>query len=572
MKVRFKRTITLSLAIVAAITFNALASHSPASQQQAEPVQESWRQPAMGNHGAVTAGHPLAAQAGLEVLQDGGNAIDAVVAMAGVLAVVRPHMNGIGGDTFMLIYDAADGQVHGLNGSGRAGSLADADDLRNRGLSQMPGRGLDAVTVPGTVSAWAAAASRFGSRRLSALMRPAILTAFGGFPVTPKLAADLQASSSVISESSELSRIFKPNGTLLEVGDLLIQENLGNSLRMIAESNGTSFYQGELAGTLADYFATNGGLITRDDLANHTADWVTPLVTSYRGLDVHVLPPNTQGIALLMGLNLLEQFDMDRFSATSPEYLHLLIEAKKLAFADRDEHVADPAGYEAPIDSLISKLYAGEQAGRIDPQRAAVEVGTGQARRFDDDTVVCTATDIQGNVVVLIQSLFNAFGSGEMAGSTGIILQNRGALFSLEPGHPNELQAGRRSYHTLCPTLIMRDGTPVLGLATPGGDGQVQTLMQVINNWHIFDMNIQQAIEAPRFRSYDGLDVSLEDSVGLDTISALESRGHRLRLFWTGQSAAFGGAQGIVILQSGAAGVLYMAGADPRREAIALAW
>ncbi len=564
---RIKRTIILSLAIVVTITFSLFASHP-----QAAPLQESWRQPALGNHGAVTAGHPLAAQAGFDILKNGGNAVDAVVAMAGVLAVVRPHMNGIGGDTFMLIYSAADGQVHGLNGSGRAGSLVDADDLRNRGLQQMPERGLNAVTVPGTVSAWAAAASRFGSRRLSALLQPAILIAFGGFPVTPRLADDLRSASSVISRSSELSRVFMPNGALPEIGDMLIQSNLGESLRLTAESNGTAFYQGELAGTLADYFAANGGQITREDLANHTADWVEPLVTSYRGLNVHVLPPNTQGIALLMGLNMLEQFDFDRFTSTSPEYLHLLIEAKKLAFADRDEHVADPAGYEAPIDSLISKIYAGAQAERIDPQRAAVEVRTGQARRFDDDTVVCTATDIQGNVVVLIQSLFNAFGSGEMAGSTGIILQNRGALFSLEPGHPNELQAGRRPYHTLCPTLIMRDGAPVLGLATPGGDGQVQTLMQVINNWHIFDMNIQQAIEAPRFRSYDGLDVSLEDGVGLETISALESRGHRLRLFWTGQQSAFGGAQGIVILRSGAAGVLYMAGADPRREAIALAW
>ncbi len=567
-----KRTFVLSLMIVATITLSVFASPSSATPTQAAPPQGSWRQPALGNHGAVTAGHPFAAQTGLEILKNGGNAVDAVVAMAGVLSVVRPHMNGIGGDTFMLIYSVADGQVHGLNGSGRAGSLVDADNLRNRGLQQMPVRGMNAVTVPGTVSAWAAAVSRFGSRRLSALLQPAIRIAFGGFPVSPRLVADLRSARFTITRSDELSRTFMPGGALPAVGDMLTQTNLGESLRLIADSNGEDFYQGDLAGTLADYFTANDGMITREDLANHTADWVEPLVTTYRGLHVHVLPPNTQGIALLMGLNMIEQFDFDRTASTSADYLHLLIEAKKLAFADRDEHVADPASYEAPIDSLISKVYAGAQTDRIDLQRAATEVGIGQARRFDDDTVVCTASDIQGNVVVLIQSLFNSFGSGEMAGSTGIILQNRGALFSLEEGHPNELQAGRRPYHTLCPTLIMRDDTPVLGLATPGGDGQVQTLMQVINNWHLFDMNIQEAIEAPRFRSYNGLDVSLEQSVGLETINALEERGHRLRLFQTGQVADFGGAQGITILRSGAAGVLYLAGADPRREAIALAW
>jgi len=563
-----RRSTSLFIAIVLVVSSSAFVSLSQADS----PQQLPWRQPALGNHGAVTAGHPLAAQAGLDILKNGGNAVDAAVAMAGVLAVVRPHMNGIGGDTFMLIYNASEGRVYGLNGSGRAGSRADADAFRARGLQRMPVRGLNAVTVPGTVSAWAAASSRFGTRRLSALLQPAIRLAFGGFPVSQRLGSDLQSSRHIISRSAELSQTFMPGGELLAVGDLVTQANLGESLRMVAESNGEAFYRGDLAETLADYFSAGEGLITREDLADQSAEWVEPVVTSYHGLDVYALPPNTQGIALLMLLNMIEEFDFDRITATSPEYLHLLIEAKKLAFADRDEHVADPAGYEAPIDSLISKVYAGIRAEMIDPQRAAAERQTGQSRRLDDDTVVCTSADIQGNVVVLIQSLFNSFGSGEVAGSTGIILQNRGALFSLEQGHPNELTAGRRPYHTLCPSLIMHNGSPVLGLATPGGDGQVQTLVQVINNWHLFGMDIQSAIEAPRFRSYDGLDVSIEEGVGPESISDLELRGHRLRLFRTGQSVDFGGAQGIVILQSGAAGSVFMAGADPRREAIALAW
>ncbi len=530
-----------------------------------------WRPPAVGNHGAVTAGHPLAAQVGFEVLRAGYNAVDAAVAMAGVLGVVRPHMNGIGGDTFMLIYSATDNRIYGLNGSGRAGSGADAAELRRRGLTRMPTRGLEPVTVPGTVSAWAAAVSRFGTRSLAELLQPAVTLAFGGFPVSPKLERDLIAARALIERTPALSEIFMPDGELLTIGDLCVQPALGASLRQIGSSGGEALYRGDIAAALAAFFAAEGGAITADDLAAHESTWVEPISTTYRGLEVYTLPPNTQGIALLMLLNLVETAGIAETDAGTAGYLHTLIEAKKLAFADRDAHVADPDRYAAPIDSLLSKFYARERAALIDPDRAAVEVDPGRPGADSNDTAVCTAADIYGNVVVLIQSLFNVFGSGVVAGETGIILQNRGALFTLEAGHPNELAAGQRPYHTLCPSLILRDGRPVLGLATPGGDGQAQTLVQVINTWHLFGLNIQSAIEAPRFRSYDGVSVSLEDGVGLETISELESRGHAIRLFTTGLSADFGGAQGIVILQR-PAGLVYIAGADPRREAVALAW
>lgn len=550
----------------------AIAAVTAAATAPNQNPQMPWRPPAMGDHGAVTAGHPLAAQAGLDVLRSGGNAVDAAVTMAGVLSVVRPHMNGIGGDTFMLIYRAREKRVYGLNGSGRAGSRASADGLRRRGLQRMPSTGLDAVTVPGTVSAWTTALSRFGTRPLSSLLEPAIQLAFGGFPVSHKLYRDLYDSRRVISRSPALSHVFMPDGDLHRTGDLLVQSRLGESLRKVASTEGESFYRGDLAGELARFFNTEGGAITADDLATHSSEWVEPISTHYRGLGVFALPPNTQGIALLMLLNIIEQFDVDRTSQHSADYLHLLIEAKKLAFADRDEHVADPAGYEAPIDSLLSKAYASQRAQLIDPSSAAREFDTGQPRKMDDDTVVCTAADLQGNVVVLIQSLFNSFGSGVVAGDTGIILQNRGSLFTLERGHPNELAPGHRPYHTLCPCLILLDGLPVLAMATPGGDGQVQTLVQIINNWHLFEMDIQSSVEAPRFRSYDGLDVSLEDSVGLEAITALEARGHRLRLYRTGQRSEFGGAQAIMILRSDPATPMFIAGADPRREAVALAW
>ncbi len=561
-----KRAVTLfmfTILITATVTLAAASAPLP---------QMPWRPPAMGNHGAVTAGHPLAAQTGLDVLRAGGNAVDAAVAMAGVLAVVRPHMNGIGGDTFMLIYRAREGKVFGLNGSGRAGSRASADALRRRGLQRIPSSGLDAVTVPGTVSAWTAALSRFGSRPLSSLLEPAIQLAFGGFPVSPKLRADLNSARRTISRSTALSQVFMPRDQIPEAGDLLVQTRLGESLRQIAATEGEAIYRGDLAGDLAAFFSSEGGAITADDLASHSSEWVEPLSTQYRGLEVYALPPNTQGIALLMLLNIIEQFDIDRIARYSADYLHMLIEGKKLIFADRDEHVADPAFYSAPVDSLLSKAYASKRARLINRASASREFDTGQPRRLDDDTVVCTAADIQGNVVVLIQSLFNSFGSGVVAGDTGIILQNRGSLFTLERGHPNELTPGKRPYHTLCPSLVLADGVPVLALATPGGDGQVQTLVQVINNWYLFGMDIQSSVEAPRFRSYDGLDVSMEDSVGLEVITALESRGHRLRLYRTGQRSEFGGAQGIVILRPDPGTLMFMAGADPRREALALAW
>ncbi len=533
--------------------------------------QDSWRPPAMGDHGAVTAGHPLAAQAGLEILKAGGNAVDAAVAMASVLAVVRPHMNGLGGDTFMLVYSARDSTVYGLNGSGKAGSRADAAALRRRGLTRMPVRGLEAVSVPGTVSAWAAAAQRFGTRPLGALLDPAIRLAFAGFPVSPTLHDDLQASEALLRRDSGLAAVYLPNNRAPEVGTMLIQQQLGASLRQVADSNGEAYYRGELAATLAAFFTSRNGYITAEDLAAQRAEWVEPISTTWQGRQVMALPPNTQGFALLEMLNILGSFDLQQMGTGSVDYWHLLIEAKKLAFADRDEHLADPS-YEAPIDSLLSADYATAQAVRISLEGAAPEVQPGQSRRMDDDTVVCTAADIQGNVVVLIQSLFNSFGSGVMAGETGIILQNRGALFSLEEGHPNELRPGPRPCHTLCPALVLQDGAPILGLATPGGDGQVQTLVQVLNRWQLFDRDIQTAVEASRFRSYDGVSVSLEDGAGLEVINGLEARGHTLRLFPTGRSADFGGAQGIVVYRRSAGVQVYMAGADPRREAVALAW
>jgi gamma-glutamyltranspeptidase/glutathione hydrolase len=562
-----KSLIVVGLTLVPVLLW-AAAPSAAGAQQSPGP----WRPPALGEHGAVTAEHPLAAQTGLDILRAGGNAVDAAVAMAGVMAVVRPHMNGLGGDAFLLVYSAKDGKVYGLNGSGRAGSRANAATLRARRLSRMPVSGIESVTVPGAVSAWQAALQRFGSRPLSALLDPAVRLAFGGFPVSSVLREDLHGAEALIRRDPGLAAVFLPGGQLPRVGDLLVQQQLGSSLRAVAASGGEALYRGELAVALAAYFSAQGGYVTAEDLAAQHAEWVEPISTSWRGLEVVALPPNTQGVALLEMLNLLETFDLERIGTGSVDYWHILIEAKKLAFADRDAHVAEPSTYDAPLDSLLSKTYALRRAQHINLERAAAEVAPGQPRGLDDDTVVCTATDIQGNMVVLIQSLFNTFGSGLMAGDTGIVLQNRGALFSLEAGHPNELKAGHRPYHTLCPTILLQEGRPVLGLATPGGDGQVQTIVQVLDRWQMFGYDIQSAVEAPRFRSYDGLEVRLEEGAGLEVINGLEKRGHQLRLIPTGRNADFGGAQGIVVLRRAGGAAVYLAGADPRREAVALAW
>ena len=535
--------------------------------------QQPWRPAALGDHGAVTAGHPLAAQIGLEVLRSGGNAVDAVVAMAGVLAVVRPHMNGVGGDAFMLIYSAGDDSVYALNGSGRAGRGADPAALARRGITRMPARGVEAITVPGAVDAWATAARRFGSRPLSGLLEPAIRLAVGGFPVSPTLRRDLAGSASLLRGNPALQEIYMPGGRLPEVGEMLVQSRLGATMREIASSGGESLYRGDLARRLAAYFQQEGGFVTAADLADHRSEWVQPIRTEYRGLQVYAQPPNSQGIALLQMLNIAGQFEIEQMSPGSADYWHLLIEAKKLAFADRDRFVADPSeAYRAPLEALLAPSYAGERARQIDPESAAALVQPGRPPHLEGDTVVCTAADIQGNMVVLIQSLFNAFGSAVVVGDTGIIMQNRGAGFSLEPDSPNRLFPGRRPYHTLCPSLVLLEGKPVLGLATPGGDGQAQTLVQVLNNWHLFGLDIQRAVEAPRFRSYDRVDVSIEEGVPAEVRLALESKGHRLRVVPTAQSADFGGAQGIVVLRHAGAPPIFMAGADPRREALALAW
>jgi gamma-glutamyltranspeptidase/glutathione hydrolase len=528
-----------------------------------------------GTKGAVSAGHPLAAQAGLRVLQDGGNAVDAAVAMAAVLAVVRPHMNGVGGDAFVMIYDASSGEVHALNGSGRSGAVAEPAYFTDQGLSEIPQTGPLSVSVPGAVAAWVDVHERFGSLPFPGLLDPAIGFARDGFPVSTRLAADFRAQGGSLDEAGRAQ--YLPGGEPPQVGSLLRNPALAATLEGIARDGKAGFYTGPVADRLGAFLAAAGGHVRAEDLAHHTSTWVEPLSVSYAGHRVLAFPPNTQGLAQIQLFEMAKHRSWIELGHNSSSYFHELIELKKLAFADRDRWVADPQHSDIPVGDLLDPAYLEGRAALVDPAAAAASVAPGVGGPLgpgdpgaDDsgDTVYLTAVDRWGNAVSWIQSLFAGFGSGLFEPETGIMLHNRGALYTLQEGHPNRVAAGKRPYHTLSPLMALRDGSLAFTLGTPGGDSQPQSLLQIVNNLLLFGMTPQAAIEAPRFRSYEGLRVAIEDRVPLAVRRELTALGHELRLVH-GWTATFGGAQ--MILVEPTSGTLVV-GSDARREAYGLAY
>ncbi len=512
----------------------------------------------------MSAGHPLAAVAGLDVLRDGGNATDAAVAMAAVLAVVRPHMNGVGGDAFALFYDGATGGVHGLNGSGRAGGRATPAFFAGQGLAEIPETGPLSVSVPGAVAAWHDAHSRFGSLPFSDLLAPAIRYAEDGFPVSTRLADDFAAQGGDLNAAGRA--LYLPRGDRPAPGSLLRNPALATTLRSIAHGGKDAFYAAGPAARLAAFVDSAGGALDLSDFHEHASTWVAPLSAAYRGVLLHVLPPNTQGIAQLALAGMARRHPLAEMGHNTVPYLHTLVELKKLAFADRDAWVADPEFAAVPVSRLLDSIYLEARAAAVDPRAAAEAVTTG----VDDsgDTVYLTAVDRWGNAVSWIQSLFHGFGSGLLESETGIVLHNRGSLHVLDEAHPNVVAPGKRPYHTLTPLLATAPGGEfAFTLGTPGGDGQTQSLMQIVNNLLLFGMTPQQAIEAPRFRSYPGLRLEVEDRVPVSVREQLAALGHDVSVV-SGWTAAFGGAQ--MILVDGPGGTL-VAAADPRREAYALA-
>jgi gamma-glutamyltranspeptidase/glutathione hydrolase len=529
----------------------------------------------MARHGLIATSQPLASAAGLRVLQDGGNAIDAAVTAAAVLSVVEPTMNGIGGDLFALVYDPKTRQVRALNASGRAAAAATPAELARRGLKTMPYRGELSVSVPGVVDGWSELLTKYGTRTLERALAPAIGYARDGYAVSEIIATQWTEAEPVLARDPAAASTFLPDGHAPAPGDVFRNPRLAASLERIAQGGRDAFYRGPIAKAIAEDMRHRKGLLAEADFAAHTSNWVDPVSTSYRGYDVLEFPPNTQGAVALEMLNILEGFDLRSLGHNTAAYLHLLVEAKRIAFADRDAWLADPASVPpAALEKMLSKTYAAERRREIDPQKRSADykplaIG-GRSRapveppQAHGDTIYMTVVDGNGLAVSLIQSIFETFGAGIVAGDTGIALHNRGSLFSLEPGHPNVLAPGKRPFHTLVPAMVMKESKPWLSFGVMGGDMQPQGHVQVLLNLIDFGMNVQEAGEAPRFR-HAAAGLALESAISAEARAGLERRGHLLIT----STGVFGGYQGILIDPK--TGVL-MGGSDPRKDGLAIGY
>jgi gamma-glutamyltranspeptidase/glutathione hydrolase len=560
--------------IFAAMTLAGLLMQQPAGDRPAGNTRGT-RSVVMARNGVIATSQPLATAAGLRVLQSGGNAIDAAVTAAAVLAVVEPTMNGIGGDLFAIVYDARTKTLHGLNASGRAPAAATADEFKRRGLSRIPLRGELSVSVPGVVDGWSELLAKHGTRTVAQTLEPAITYARDGYAVSEIIAGQWKEAEGLLGREPQAAAVYLPGGKAPAPGDIFRNPALAGSLEQIAKGGRDAFYKGPLAKAIADDMQRRHGLLAAQDLADHHSDWVDPVSTTYRGYQVFELPPNTQGVAALEMLNILEGFDLKALGHNSAAYLHMLVEAKRIAFADRDAWLGDPASTpKAAVQRMLSKDYAGQRRKEID----AAHAGSYKALVLDGrttpdggehpmamgDTVYLTAADADGNVISLIQSLYETFGSGIVAGDTGIVLHNRGSLFSLTPGHPNQVAPGKRPFHTLIPAMVLKDGAPWVSFGVMGGDMQAQGHAQVLANLIDFGMNIQEAGEAPRFRHTE-TGLALESPFSAAARAGLTARGHTL----IDGKGVWGGFQGILIDPKTR---VLMAGSDPRKDGMAAGW
>lgn len=496
-------------------------------------------------NGMVTSPNYLATQAGLDILRRGGNAIDAAITTAATLAVVYPQMCTPGGDNFWLIYDAKKGQLRALNASGRAGSKATIDFYTSKGLKKIPSRGyLAANTVPGVVSGWDAAYT-YSKQELSTkipwrdLFASPIAYAQNGFPVSTSLASWSEINTDPTDQEfrnlqrfPEFARIFLKDGKPYGVGEILRQPDLAHTLELIAEKGAREFYEGSIAEKIVADLNRNGGVLSKEDFARHKADWVEPISVSYRGITACNFPPNTQGMASLEILNILDNFDLKKLGENTADYYHVIIEATKEAFLDRDKYLSDPAFVKIPLDELLSKKHGKEQAARINMHKAA---GLKKALDPKGDTIWLGVVDKEGNAVSLIQSIYHDFGSGIVPSGTGVILQNRGSFFSLDPKHVNRLEPGKRTFHTLNPAMLLQDGKPYLVYGTMGGEGQPQTQAALVTRIVDFGLTPQEAIAAPRWlygRTWGAAsnDLKLEGRVSREVSEELRKRGHPIKV------------------------------------------
>lgn len=518
--------------------------------------------------GIVAAESPLGAQSGAAILAGGGNAVDAAVAANAVMGVVEPMMNGMGGDLFAMVYDAKTQKLYGLNASGWAPAKLSLEFLKSKGISEMPHRGIHSVTVPGAVDGWAKLLSRFGTRKFSDVLSPAIHYAREGFPVPELDAAYWSDPEEDLRADANAAATFLINGRAPRLGEIFRNPDLAHSLELVAQGGADAFYKGEIARWIVAYSEKLGGTIAAGDLAEYSSEWVEPISTSYRGWTVYEIPPNGQGIAVLMMLNIMEKFPVVQFGHNSMDALHVMIEAKKLAYADMHRYVADQKFRRVPVEGMLSKDYAARRTKLIDMKKANCDVSPGEPTfTTAGDTTYLTVVDRDGNMVSLIQSNFAGFGSGLVADGTGFALQNRGALFSLDPASPNVLAGHKRPLHTIIPGFMTR-GQERIAFGIMGGFNQAQAHAQFVANVVDFGMNIQAALEAARFTkaTFAGCDVQMEDRIPAETRDALRRRGHQIDVR-KGYSDAMGGGQ--AVRRDFSAGVNYGA-SDPRKDGAAI--
>lgn len=537
-----------------------LLGGAPLMAQVTSPATTSGRSTVYAPRGVAATSQPLATGAALRILEEGGNAVDAAVAAAAVLNVTEPHMTGMGGDMFAILWSAEEGRLIGLDASGRSGSGVDLAALEAEGTTRAPSTGPRAVTVPGALAGWSALVEEHGTMTLARVLAPAIRIAEEGFPVTPIIAQDWAGQVDKLKRNEGARATFLLDGARApEAGEWFRNPDLARSFRRVAEDGPDVFYGGELGREIVDGLAELGGWLTLDDLRRMEVRWVEPLSVDYGGYTLHELPPAGQGVAALQMLKMLEGFDLGAMGHNTPEYLHTLIEAKKLAHADLARYVADPEHMEVTPEALLDPDYLASRAALIDGSRAADRPDPGKLGTASE-TVYLTVADDEGNMISFINSIYGYFGSGVVVPGTGIMLQNRGAGFTLEEGHPNRLAPGKKPFHTIIPAFVTRDGEPWLSYGVMGGSMQPQGHVQVLLNLVEFDMDLQEAIDAARFRHFSGTSVAVE-GVSDEVARELRARGHDLRHH---VGVAFGGGQAVLRLERG-----WAAASDPRKDGMA---
>lgn len=547
------------------------------AERHARKPYRSGRSVVLATHGMVATSHPLAAQIGLDVLRQGGNAADAAVAVSAALGVMEPMSCGLGGDLHALVWDAKTKKVYALNASGRAPRQATRQYFADKGHKEIPLYGPLSWSVPGCLDGWDEIRRRFGSKTLGDLLAPSIRYAEEGVPVPEMIAGYWKRAEERLAKSPEAARTYLPGGKAPKAGAVFKNPDLARTYRALAEGGRDVFYKGPMARQIVGYSAKVGGLFSLRDFEEHTSTWVEPVSTTYRGHEVWQLPPPTQGITVLQMLNLLEGYDLKALGAESPDWWHLFLEAKKLAYADRARYYADPTFAKVPVAELIAKKYADERRRRIDPGKARTDVEAGDPRLGHGDTAYLCVVDKDRNCVSMIQSNYHGFGSGLVPGELGFALQNRGHLFALDPGHANCLEPGKRPFHTIIPALVTVKGRPWFVFGVMGGDMQPQGQVQVLVNLIDFGMDVQQAGEAPRLehvgsrtptgvaaKSGGGV-VIPEEGIAARVLEDLRRRGHLV-----GSARLNGGGyQGILIHAD--TDVLH-GGSEPRKDGAAVGY